>query len=116
MFQIKDLHTLADTYGGIVIYGTLPNSPAYRAGVLFGDILLSVNGRTIDSLTTYRRVMIELGEQDSYEMEVIRGAERLTLRLDMAERAETSLEEVAQQIARNRTFAPALSDDTQPIN
>jgi S1-C subfamily serine protease len=45
MHSRKDLHKLAAALGGLPVLGCIPNSSANRAGVVSGDILLSVNGR-----------------------------------------------------------------------
>ena len=42
--SISDLRRLAKTLGGLVIYGCIPGSPAHRAGLRRGDILLRING------------------------------------------------------------------------
>ena len=44
MLKRSDLVHLAQSLGGLPVYGCLPNSPAERAGVRYGDILLSVDG------------------------------------------------------------------------
>lgn len=45
MHSRKDLCALASALGGLPVLGCQPDSPADRAGVVYGDILLSVNGR-----------------------------------------------------------------------
>lgn len=44
MISKKSMFAIAKTLEGVLILGALPNSPAARAGVRYGDILLSVNG------------------------------------------------------------------------
>ena len=51
--SISDLRRLAKTLGGLVIYGCIPGSPAHRAGLRRGDILLRINGHRACDLETY---------------------------------------------------------------
>lgn len=48
-----DLEKLAGALGGLAILGCLPNSPAAEAGLRYGDVLLSVNGRATPDWTEY---------------------------------------------------------------
>jgi S1-C subfamily serine protease len=44
MLSLSDLSRLATALGGLPISGCLQGSPAERAGLRYGDILLSING------------------------------------------------------------------------
>src|SRR5262245_32499594 len=44
MFDPSELSRIAATQGGIPLMGCLHGSPADRAGVRYGDIMLSING------------------------------------------------------------------------
>lgn len=47
------LSRLAFTLSGLPVYGCLPGSPAERAGVRYGDVLLSVDGHATPSWDAY---------------------------------------------------------------
>jgi C-terminal processing protease CtpA/Prc len=48
-----NLTALAQTLGGLPVYGCLPGSPADRAGVRYGDVLLSVDGEATPTWDAY---------------------------------------------------------------
>jgi S1-C subfamily serine protease len=77
MHSRKDLCKLASVLGGLPVLGCQPDSPAERAGVLYGDILLSVNGRPTPDWTAF----IEARSLDSSTMaiELFRDGTQLSL-------------------------------------
>ena len=75
------------TQDSAVMVGTVePDSPAARAGVKFGDILLSLDGSTITGADDLVRTLT--GETIGREvaLDVLRGTERLTIKLTPQER------------------------------
>jgi S1-C subfamily serine protease len=75
------------TQDSAVMVGTVePDSPAARAGVKFGDILLSLDGTTITGADDLVRTLT--GETIGREvaLDVLRGTERLTIKLTPQER------------------------------
>lgn len=53
MIAKTSLFALAKALEGIPILGALANTPASRAGIGYGDILLSVNGRRTKNVMDY---------------------------------------------------------------
>ncbi len=70
---------MAEILGGIVILGSLPNSPAQEAGICYGDILLAVNG--VETSTLEKFVEARKLRADSAEVVLFRNG--ATLRLDL---------------------------------
>lgn len=53
MINKSNLDQLAEALGGLPVYGCLPGSPAQKAGVRYGDVLLSVDGQATPSWEAY---------------------------------------------------------------
>ena len=64
---------------GVVITG-VQDGPAARAGLSSGDLLVSLNGKPVDSLDAYREIAADL--PDGWEAEVERLLELIPPRLD----------------------------------
>ena len=70
--------TLGEPYGidhGLLIIRVGPRTPAARAGLLKGDVLLSADGRELRSATTLIRA-VERAENGQVRLEVLRKRER----------------------------------------
>ena len=62
----------ADMPYGIYIYNTKEDSPAYKAGIMNGDVLVSVAGREVYTFDEYLRVLNECQSKQSVKLEVMR--------------------------------------------
>lgn len=83
---------LAEYFGakeGVLVSSVDPDSVAAKAGLKAGDVITSVNGRTVD---TPRAVTQQLREADGRELElqVLRDKKPLTLKAEMPERRRPS--------------------------
>ncbi len=58
--------------GGVAISGIVPGGPAEKAGLMRGDLILSVDGQPVSSLRELYRVMWRKGPGDSLGMQVLR--------------------------------------------
>jgi len=72
-----NLSQLASALSGLPVYGCLPGSPADKAGVRYGDVLLSVDGRATPSWDAYLTARESSGEsirlrlfRDGHELEI----------------------------------------------
>jgi len=71
---------------GLLVGALDDNSPAVKAGVRIGDIVLSVDGQEIGSAAELRRALADKKEGDSVRLEVLRGRTRQTLVASVVER------------------------------
>ena len=62
------LAELAASLGGLPVYGSLPGSPAERAGIRYGDVLLSVDGQPTPTWDAYLMARQESGPAITVEL------------------------------------------------
>ncbi len=79
---------LAESFGyegrkGALVNETVSNSPAERAGIKAGDIVLSWAGREIEDFTQLRLLVAETAPGKSVEIVVFRNGETLTFDLEV---------------------------------
>jgi serine protease Do len=74
---------------GLLVEAIHDNSPAYKAGVKVGDIILEVNGRQVLDFNQANRSIHGLRVGDALELRVQRGNELLELDLELMERPQT---------------------------
>lgn len=76
MIGRRSLFALAKALEGLPVLGTLEGTPAARAGLRYGDILISVNGRRTRTVEDY--VEAKSLRDDGMDLVVFRaGAERV---------------------------------------
>ena len=70
---------------GVIVSDVLPDSPAMAAGVRVGDLLLSVDGRTADSVpfVSFRLMSVNTGSK--VHLEVLRNKDRLAFDIPVVE-------------------------------
>ena len=76
----------AEADGGLLLDGVRDDSPAAKAGIKAGDKIVRFAGREIRNIQDYTALLGELKADTEYEIEVVRGAERLTLKVKPAAR------------------------------
>ncbi|MBT9317033.1 HhoA/HhoB/HtrA family serine endopeptidase [Leptothoe spongobia] len=73
----NDVRLSADE--GVIILGLMRNSPAVQAGLKVGDVIVSINGNTIEDAEQVQQVVQDLGVGESLELELDRGGRQVTL-------------------------------------
>ncbi|HEV7763386.1 MAG TPA: PDZ domain-containing protein [Thermoanaerobaculia bacterium] len=90
--RLTDLSTeLREHYGapkdsGVLVASVEENSPADKAGIRVGDIIVSADGRDVASPVALRRVLTDKKDGDSVRLEALRGRARQTFVATVVER------------------------------
>ncbi|MEZ5427274.1 MAG: M20/M25/M40 family metallo-hydrolase [Pyrinomonadaceae bacterium] len=66
---------------GLALDGVRDNSPAAKAGLKAGDKIIKLAGRDINNISDYVFVLGEMKADEEYEVVVMRGTEKLTLKI-----------------------------------
>jgi aminopeptidase YwaD len=76
----------ADSNDGLKLDGVRDDSPASKAGLKAGDKIVKMAGRDVKNVYDYTYALGEMKAGQEYEVEIVRGNERLTLRITPAGR------------------------------
>ncbi len=76
----------ADASDGLLLDAVREDSPAAKAGLRAGDRIVKLGGREIHNVYDYTYALGELKAGQEYEVEIIRGGERLNLKITPAPR------------------------------
>jgi aminopeptidase YwaD len=76
----------ADSTDGLKLDGVRDDSPAAKAGLKAGDKIVKLAGRDVRNVYDYTYALGEMKAGQEYAVEVIRGTERLTLKITPAAR------------------------------
>jgi S1-C subfamily serine protease len=110
----RDLCKIAAALGGLPVLGCRPDSPADRAGVVYGDILLSVNGRPTPDWTAF----IEARSLSTTEMviEVFRNGQQLRLDVPLSATPLDPAQLLAELIAERLVPLDLTPSGPEPKN
>ena len=79
MIPKKSLYAMAKALEGLPVLGSLAGTPAARAGIRYGDILLEVNGRRTTTMIEY--IQARDLRADGMDVLVFRAGEQQVLSL-----------------------------------
>lgn len=80
--------TYGDSSDGLKLDGVRDDSPAAKAGLKAGDKIVKLAGRDVKNVYDYTHALGEMKAGQEYEVEVMRGSERLTLKITPAARRQ----------------------------
>lgn len=93
MIDKRALSQLASTLSGLPVYGCLPGSPAERAGVRYGDVLLSVDGHATPSWDAYIAARESSGS--SIQLRLFRDGRELEVEVMLARNRQVTAGDLA---------------------
>jgi len=76
----------ADSSDGLLLDGVRDDSPAAQAGLKAGDRIVKMAGREVRNVYDYTAALGEMKAGQEYEVEIVRGTDRLKLKLTPAAR------------------------------
>src|SRR5882724_23350 len=76
----------ADSNDGLLLDGVRDDSPAARAGLKAGDRIVKLAGREVHNVYDYTYALGQMKAGEEYEVELLRGTERLNLKITPAAR------------------------------
>ena len=71
----------ADSNDGLTLDGIRDDSPASKAGLKAGDKVVKLAGRDVKNVYDYTQALSEMKAGQEYEVELIRGGQRMTLKI-----------------------------------
>lgn len=92
--RIRQENDLSSDYGAWVnsgdakISSVAADSPASRAGIKDGDIILEMNGKKLDSTNSLAREIAKYNPGDKVELKVLRGKEEIIVEATLGKRKE----------------------------
>jgi serine protease Do len=85
----RDLRDALDLTGeGVLVSSVVPGSPADRAGLRKGDVIVSVDRRDVESPAELTEIIGDTREGESVSLGVLRKGEKLNLAVRLAERPD----------------------------
>lgn len=73
---------------GIVIVEVIKDSPAYKAKIQSGDIITSINGNKIDSMSNLKKQLYGYKENEKIQVTIIRNGEELNIEITLQQQPE----------------------------
>ncbi|HVF44687.1 MAG TPA: M20/M25/M40 family metallo-hydrolase [Pyrinomonadaceae bacterium] len=84
--SLGTIPSYADSTDGLKLEGVREGSPAQAAGLAAGDVIVRLAGRDVKNVYDYTQALSEMKAGREYEVELLRGGQRLTLKIVPAAR------------------------------
>ncbi len=100
------MERIADIYGGLLVLGSLPDSPAALAGLRYGDVVTRVNGMRTSNVSEFFKARSL--DRNCMTVELVRDGEDVTLMLALNPHKKLDLDQVRGY------FKPRVPDAKEP--
>ena len=102
-----------DSESGVLVTSFEPGSPAAKAGLLDGDVIVSLNGSVVAGIDDLQRLLTAEQVGVETELGVLRGTEKLALKAYPGE-GQGAVARRAAAGAASSAVTVGLSDDKRP--
>ncbi|MEZ4704480.1 MAG: Do family serine endopeptidase [Bdellovibrionota bacterium] len=91
---------------GALIARVLPDSPAEKAKIMRGDVVLEVDGKTVDKTTDLPKIVAEIPVNKVVDVVVLRNGNKKTLSIKIGKRDDDQLEKDLSQEPKGSAKGP----------
>jgi S1-C subfamily serine protease len=74
------------------VEGVVPGSPAEKAGILVGDVIILFEGKTFDDPNKFMREIRKMRAGETKEFDIVRGDRRMTITVTLGPRPKDTLD------------------------
>ncbi len=92
---------------GVIVSDVVPGSPAEKAGLQNGDVILTLDGKPMENGRQFDVNLYRRSEEETVEIEFLRGDKKETVRINVVFREE-ELERVSELMRPETSLIPAL--------
>ncbi len=96
-----------DREDGIVIEDVIPEGPAQNAGLMPGDIVLSVNEKRVQNIRQFALALYSFAVGENARLEIQRGKQTISYQIPVSEKQDVQ-ERLADQVTREESKIPQL--------
>jgi S1-C subfamily serine protease len=75
-----------DNENGVIVLSVQPQGPAEKAGIILGDIFLTINGKPVQDIDDVQQALATTGIGDTLAVTLLRGGERTERSIVVEER------------------------------
>ncbi len=93
---------------GLVISDLAPDGPAGKAGLLVGDILLSVDGAPVPNLPRFETALFRRSHGDPVTIEALRGTRKLSFTVPVVEEPQGQYDDLADLVNPEKSLVRGL--------